>query len=71
MPDSHPTIELLHPEQVAAYRRMSSAERIAAGFAMTEFARQRLLAHFRDRHPDWTERQLQEAVAARFVGNAG
>ncbi len=61
-------IELPHPLQIEAYRRMTPAERLAAGFAATAFVRERLFAHFAHQHPDWTAEQVRQAVARRMLG---
>jgi hypothetical protein len=61
-------IELPHPLQVEAYRRMTSVERLAAGFGATEFVRERLRARFRGLHPEWPAAQVEAAVARRIHG---
>lgn len=77
MPPSHDSeprdlrIERLDPAQAAAYRRMTPAERIEAASATTALVRERLSAHLRDEHPDWSENRVQRAVAARFLGDTG
>ncbi|CAN5783103.1 hypothetical protein BH23GEM3_BH23GEM3_13440 [soil metagenome] len=61
-------IELPHPLQVEVYRRMSSAERLAAGFRSTEFVRGMLRARFTGLHPAWSAEQVEATVARRMLG---
>jgi hypothetical protein len=57
----------LDPRMVPVYRRMTSAERVQAGLAATEMIRDRLRAHFADAHPDWSESEVEAAVAHRLL----
>ncbi len=57
----------LDPRMVPVYRKMTSAERVQAGLAATELIRDRLRAHFADVHPDWTESEVEVAVARRLL----
>lgn len=61
-------IELPHPLQVEAYRRMTSAERIAAGLRATEFVREHLRARFGWLHPELTPDEIEAAIARRIHG---
>jgi hypothetical protein len=61
-------IELPHPLQVEAYRRMSPAERLEAGFQAMAFVREHLRARFRGLHPEWSPDQVETAVARRIDG---
>jgi hypothetical protein len=36
-------------------------------FELHDFARARLTAHFRSKHPDWTEEQVRSAVRDRLL----
>ncbi|MGH7539764.1 MAG: hypothetical protein ACRELC_02075 [Gemmatimonadota bacterium] len=63
-------LECPHPLQVAAYRRLTPAERLAAAFEMTRFVRAHLRSQLRARHPEWSDSRLSEEVAARFLGDA-
>jgi hypothetical protein len=51
---------------VAVLRSKSGAERLQIASAMFTGARRMLLSHLRALHPDWDERQLQDAVARRL-----
>jgi Rv0078B-related antitoxin len=57
-------------EQVRIYRRMSSAERVAAGCALHDFACERLLLDLRRRHPDSSEDEIQRMLVRSFLGEA-
>jgi len=60
-------IERLNEEMVRAYAAMGPAERLAAGFAATTFVRARLTAHLGGTRPDWSEHQVAEEVARRWI----
>lgn len=64
-------IELPHPMQVAAYRRMTPAQRLAAAFDCARFVQARLRAHFTSAHPEWSDAEIRRAVARRILGDAG
>ncbi len=64
-----PRIERLHPLQVEAYRRMTSAQRIEAALSITDMLRELVSGHVRSLNPDWDEEQVRAAVAARFLGS--
>jgi hypothetical protein len=65
-PSLPPVIEVIDPEMVAVLRSKSGAERLQIASAMFTGARRMLLSHLRALHPDWDERQLQDAVARRL-----
>ena len=65
-PSLPPVIEVIDPEMVAVLRSKSGAERLQIASAMFTGARRMLLSHLRALHPDWDERQLQNAVARRL-----
>lgn len=58
-------------KQAAIYRRMRPFERLRVALGLHEFARRRLSAAIRGEHPHLTERELQEAVLRRFIGEPG
>lgn len=70
---AHPTphqetpVERLDPVMVPIYRQMTPAQRIQAGLAATELVRDRLRAELAHRHPNWSARQVGEAVARRLL----
>lgn len=63
-------LEAPHPLQVAAYRRLTPAERLAEAFQMTRFVRAQLRGQLRALHPEWSDSRLSDEVAARFLGDA-
>lgn len=64
-----PQPEALHPLQVAAYRNMTSAERLAEAFEMARFVRNQLHRQLGTLHPGWSRSRLSEEIAARFLGD--
>jgi len=62
--------EPMHPVQIAALRRMSTAERFAKGMAFLRGARALLEAGVRTRHPGWTAAQVR-AESQRLIANGG
>jgi hypothetical protein len=54
--------------QLAAYRAMGPARRLAAAFEMSEAVRQIALAGCRSRHPDWPEDRVRRSVAEILLG---
>ncbi|MEX2529436.1 MAG: hypothetical protein WD960_01575 [Gemmatimonadota bacterium] len=61
------TMERLDPQMVPVYRRMSSGERVQAGLAATDLVRDRLRAHFAGANPEWSDQEIERAVAARLL----
>jgi hypothetical protein len=49
--------------QVAIYRAMSPQKKLEQAARMRANARRLLAIGFRDRHPEWTEQQVNRAVA--------
>lgn len=64
-------IELLDPEMVAVMKSKSPAEKLAMAFASNRLVRLRLAGHFRTEHPDWTNDQIDAAVAKRVLNGSG
>jgi hypothetical protein len=54
--------EELHPEQIKALRKMTPAERLKVGLQFMEEMRQLKAAALRAQHPQWTEKQIAEAL---------
>lgn len=48
----------LHPAQIAAYRRMTPAEKLRRMSALYWMARRMKMAALKSQHPDWTEEQI-------------
>ena len=51
------------------YRRMSPEKRLHLAFQMNDVLRALVAAGVRDRHPDYTDRQVQLAVARIYLGD--
>jgi hypothetical protein len=51
------------------YRRMPPEKRLAMALQMSDFLRALVAAGVRDRHPEFTPRQLQLAVARLYLGD--
>ena len=63
-PDTHPDAEKI---LIEAYRRMSSAEKIAKMRQLNEFGSQLAFADVRTRYPDAPEREIWLRVAFRHI----
>lgn len=64
-------IELLDPEVVQIMKSKSPAEKLAMAFESNRLVRLRLAGHFRTEHPDWTDDQINAAVAQRVLNGSG
>ena len=53
--------------QVEIYRRMTPEQRLAVALSLYRSAREFKAACLRQFHPDWTEKQVQEAVKEAFL----
>jgi hypothetical protein len=62
LPDEQPT-----PEQIAALRAMSGAERLRVAERLYWSARAMKAAGLRSLHPDWSEEQVQREVTRIFL----
>lgn len=49
--------------QANIYRKMSPQDRLRQALRMNRTMRGLLAAGFRERHPDWTETQIRQAIA--------
>ena len=65
---AHDTTSDALREQVAAYRRMSGAERVQIAAEMSEEAREVTAAGVRHRHPDWSDARVHRTVLIRAYG---
>lgn len=54
--------EELHPEQLKALREMTPAQRLNIALRFMEEMRQLKAAALREQHPQWTEKQVAEAL---------
>jgi IMP dehydrogenase/GMP reductase len=60
-------VRTAHDRQVTIYRAMSPQQRLAQALRMNRTMRELMAAGFRDRHPEWTGRQVDRAVADRIL----
>lgn len=58
---------LARERQIAIYRAMSPQERLRQAHRMNASMRSLLAAGFRQRHPEWTEEQVRQAVSERIL----
>lgn len=61
----------LHPAQVEAFRRMTPAQKLALAARLRREAWDLKAAALRQRHPDWTEEQIQQKVRDVFLHATG
>lgn len=54
--------------QLAVYRAMGPERRVLAAFRMSEEARRIAAAGARARHPEWSEAEVERAVAELLLG---
>jgi hypothetical protein len=57
----------LHPAQVAAFRRMTPAEKLEIALQLRQAAWELKAAGLRTQHPEWSEEQVQESVREIFL----
>lgn len=57
----------LDMRQLAIFRQLSGARRLAIAFELCEFARSLIVASVRSRYPDISEAELNERVRARIA----
>ena len=55
------------PEQTAALRRMTPEQRWLAGRQLYWSARRLKAAFLRNRHPDWSDEQIEQEVRRAFL----
>ena len=63
----HHPIERLDRRVAEIYRRMTPTERIALVLEGNDTMRTMLNARLRGDHPDWTDRQIADEIARRFL----
>ncbi len=59
--------DALQPAPIAAYRRMNPAEKLAQLHALYWSARALKADWVRQRHPEWSEAQVEAQVAELFL----
>ena len=65
-----PKIDEIDDVSIASLRRKSPAERIQMAAEANETARLIVAGGIRHRHPEWSERRVQEEVARRMLSAA-
>ena len=55
--------------QIAVYRRVGGAERVAAAFRLSALVRATTMAGIRRRHPDYDEPRVQRAYGRLVLGD--
>jgi hypothetical protein len=64
-------LEVVDDLMAEVIRGKSSAERVAMTLDANHTMRLMLEAHFRSRNPDWSNEQVNRAIAGRMLGDAG
>jgi len=59
--------EPLHPAQIAAYRRMSAAQKVEQSLALYWSARKLKVDALRREHPEWTDQQIEARTREIFL----
>lgn len=59
--------EPLHPIQIQRFREMTFAEKCMVGSSLLHTARTMRCAAFRSAHPDWSESEVNQAVARELT----
>jgi hypothetical protein len=57
----------LHPMQVAAYRRMTPEDKLEQALALYWSARRLKAEALRQRHPEWSEAEVEARVREMFL----
>jgi hypothetical protein len=57
----------MHPEQKRSYQCMSPEQKLRIAADLYAAAKALKAAGLRDRHPDWSEREIQEKVREIFL----
>lgn len=60
--------EAVQAKEIELLHRRGTIGRLRIVFELHEFARSRLTAHFRSRHPTWPSERVRTAVRERFLG---
>ena len=66
-PRNYAADEPMHPLQIRAYRGMSAAQKLDRLADLCECATAMLVAGIRMRHPDWSEKQIEQEVRERIL----
>jgi hypothetical protein len=60
-------VEIIEDQVAAVLRSKTPAERLRIGFNIWMSARRMLLSHIKHSHPDWSQLQVENEVARRFL----
>jgi hypothetical protein len=66
----HPTFDILYDAMADVLPQKTETERLRIAFAMWESARQMIEQNLRNEHPDWSDAQIERAVAGRLSHGA-
>lgn len=66
LPPRLPCIELIDPLMVPVLRKKTPSERLAIANGMWRSARKLIESAVRQRHPDWSDQEVQREVARRM-----
>jgi len=64
-------IEVVDERVAEILRHKTPAERAAMVFDCNEFVRMAVVGGIRAQHPQWNDRQVQEELVRRVLGDAG
>ena len=57
----------LHPVQIEAFRRMTPGQKLAVALRLIQETRELKAFGVRQRHPDWTDEQVNREVSDAFL----
>lgn len=63
----NPAEEEVRRRQTEIYRNLTPQERLSQALRMYQTMRELMAAGFRNRHPEWTEAAIKQAVASRIL----
>ena len=64
-------IEMLEPEVVEMLRGKTAAERVEMVFDAEKTLRMMLEAHLKWRYPNWTDEEVRQEIARRWLRGSG
>jgi hypothetical protein len=60
-------VEIPDPDVIALMKSKTPAERLEMAFSSHRLVRLRLAGHFRTLHPEWTDEDVEKAIAGKFL----
>lgn len=60
-------LQIAEDKQIEIYRKMSPAEKWQEAFRLMQAARELKRAFFKNRHPEWSEEQVEDEVRRIFL----